>query len=83
MAFVSLDTNDMVIPVLIPQTAQPAVTGWNSNWLIAGGIGLALLASWGLFGSKVSAAARRVAGGGGRKKAAGGKRVKSVTTTYR
>lgn len=82
MAFVSLDTNDMVIPVLIPQTAQPAVTGWNSNWLIAGGIGLALLASWGLFGSKVAPAVRRALSGGGRKKATG-KRVKSVTTTYK
>jgi hypothetical protein len=53
---VTMDSNQMFIPVLIPQTASPAVTGLNSNWLIAGGTILALLASWGLFGSRVARA---------------------------
>lgn len=74
MAWVTMNSNDMILPVLIPQTATPAVTGFNSNWLIAGGVGLALLASWGIFGSKVASATRRMPTGGGRKKAVAKKR---------
>lgn len=48
MAFVTLDTNDMVIPVMVPRATTPAVSGWNSAWLIAG----AAAASYALFGGK-------------------------------
>ena len=50
---ISLDTSQLMVPVLIPQTASPAVTGWDSNWLVAGIIGAAMVSGWGLFGSKV------------------------------
>ena len=42
-AMVQMDTNEMMIPVLIPRTADPVVTGINSNWLIAGAGALAVL----------------------------------------
>lgn len=50
MPFININTDDMMIPALIPRTAEPAVTGWNSTWLIAGAAAL----SWILFGSKVT-----------------------------
>jgi hypothetical protein len=37
---ITMDTNNMMLPVLIPRTADPAVTGLNSNWLIALGAGV-------------------------------------------
>lgn len=46
MPFVQMNTDDMMIPVLVPQTATPAVTGWNSNLVIGGLIGVGLLVSW-------------------------------------
>lgn len=46
MAWVQLNTDDMMVPVLVPQTASPAVTGWNSNLVIGGLIGVGLLVSW-------------------------------------
>jgi hypothetical protein len=33
---ITLDTDNMMLPVLIPRAAEPAVTGWNSMWLMAG-----------------------------------------------
>jgi hypothetical protein len=50
MPFVQMNTDEMILPVLIPRAAEPAVTGLNSTWLIAG----AAAASWMLFGSKVT-----------------------------
>lgn len=43
MPFVQLNTDEMMLPVLIPRTADPAVTGLNSNWLIAGAAAAAVL----------------------------------------
>jgi len=37
---ITMDTDNMMLPVLIPRTAEPAVTGLNSNWLIALGAGV-------------------------------------------
>ena len=48
MPFVQMNTDDMMLPVLIPRAAEPAVTGLNSTWLIAG----AAAASWMLFQGK-------------------------------
>ena len=62
---VTLDTNDMMVPVLIPQTAPPAVTGWNSNLVVGGGLGLGALIGWLVSGY---AKGRKAASGGGRKK---------------
>lgn len=59
MAWVS--TDDMVLPVMIPRAADPAVTGVNSSWLIAG----AAAASWLLFGSSVSPYKKTTVGGKG------------------
>lgn len=44
MPFVQMNTDEMMIPVLIPRTSEPAVTGPNSMWLVAGAglIGAAL-----------------------------------------
>lgn len=44
MPFINLNTDEMMLPVLIPRTATPAVTGPNSMWLVAGAglIGAAL-----------------------------------------
>ena len=50
---ITLDSSQLSVPVLIPHTASPAVTGWDSNWLVAGLVGAAMLGGWGLFGSKV------------------------------
>lgn len=50
---ITLDSSQLMVPVLIPQTATPAVTGWDSNWLVAGIVGAAMIGGWGLFGSKV------------------------------
>ncbi len=33
---ITMDTDNMMLPVLIPRTADPAVAGVNSSWLIAG-----------------------------------------------
>lgn len=53
--FISLD--QAIVPSLIPQTAPMATTGWNSNWLIGGALGVALLLGWiGLGHSKTQAA---------------------------
>jgi hypothetical protein len=45
MPFIQVNTDEMMLPVLIPRAAQPAVTGWNSTWLIAGAgiLGAAML----------------------------------------
>jgi hypothetical protein len=43
MPFIQMNTDEMILPVLIPRTAEPAVTGINSNWLIAGAGALAVL----------------------------------------
>jgi hypothetical protein len=43
MPFVQMNTDEMMVPVLIPRTADPVVTGINSNWLIAGAGALAVL----------------------------------------
>lgn len=43
MPFIQLNTDDMMIPALIPRTADPAVVGVNSSWLIAGAGALAYL----------------------------------------
>lgn len=59
MAFINLD--QAIIPSLIPQTAPVATTGWNSNWIIGGLLGVGLLLGW-------------VGLGHGRKAAAVGKR---------
>ena len=48
MPFVQMNTDEMILPVLIPRAAEPAVTGLNSSWLIAG----AAAASWMLFQGK-------------------------------
>ena len=48
MPFVQMNTDEMMLPVLIPRAAEPAVTGVNSAWLIAG----AAAASWALFQGK-------------------------------
>lgn len=60
MAWVQLNTDDMMVPVLVPQTASPAVTGWNSNLVIGGLIGVGLLVSWLMSGyvTKKKAAAK-------------------------
>mgnify|MGYP001579392899 CR=1 FL=1 len=55
MAFVQFDTNDMMVPVLIPKAGPPAVTGFNSIWLAA----LAAAAAWIFFGSKVKPAKKK------------------------
>ena len=69
MPFITMNSQDMSIPVLIPQTTTPAVTGINSNWLIAGAVAAALLASWGIWGSHVTRAATTPRGPGKPKKA--------------
>jgi len=38
-----LPAGDVMIPALIPRTADPAVVGVNSSWLIAGAGALAYL----------------------------------------
>ncbi len=43
MPFIQMNTDEMMLPVLIPRTADPAVTGINSNWLIAGAGALAVI----------------------------------------
>lgn len=43
MPFIQMNTDEMILPVLIPRTAEPAVTGLNSNWLIAGAAAAAVL----------------------------------------
>lgn len=43
MPFIQMNTDNMMVPVLIPRTAEPAVTGLNSNWLIAGAAAAAVL----------------------------------------
>ena len=45
---IQMNTDNMMVPVLIPRTADPAVTGPNSTWLIAG----AGLIGAALFGTK-------------------------------
>ena len=42
--FISLD--NAIVPSLIPQTAPVSVTGWNSNWIVGGLLGVALLLGW-------------------------------------
>ena len=66
MPFVQLNTDDMMVPVLVPQTASPAVTGWNSNLVIGGLIGVGLLVSWLMSGYVTK---KKAAGSGGRRKA--------------
>ena len=43
MSFIQMNTDEMMVPVLIPRTADPVVTGLNSNWLIAGAAAAAVL----------------------------------------
>lgn len=64
MAYVQLNTDDMMIPVLVPQTASPAVTGWNSNLVIGGLIGVGLLVSWLMSGYVTK---KKAAASGGRR----------------
>lgn len=45
-ALMFIDTSNAIVPVLIPQTAPAAVTGWNSNWVIGGLLGAGLLLGW-------------------------------------
>ena len=63
--FVTFDTKELMVPVMIPQAAQPAVTGWNSVWLVAGAAALA----WMLFGSKVGKAKKEETAAQKKKKA--------------
>jgi hypothetical protein len=76
---IPMDTSQMMIPVLIPRSTEPAVSGINSSWLVAGGTALALLASWGIFGSKVSAAKKKAAGGAKRKPKGRKKKLRLAT----
>ena len=43
MPFVQMNTDEMMLPVLIPRSSDPAVAGVNSSWLIAGAGALAYL----------------------------------------
>lgn len=43
MPFIQMNTDDIMIPALIPRTADPAVVGVNSSWLIAGAGAVAYL----------------------------------------
>lgn len=46
---ITLNTNDVMVPVLIPRTSPVAVSGWNSIWVIAG----SLMLGWFIWGGRV------------------------------
>lgn len=43
---VTLDSNDVFVPLLIPRASPVAISGWSSIWIAAGAVMLAWL-FWG------------------------------------
>ena len=40
---VTIDSNDVFLPILVPRAAPVAISGWSSVWIIGGFVALAWL----------------------------------------